>query len=101
MQIADALTAAVETERGGLIDGLMVICDAKHMCMVARGVEKAASSTSTFAARGCLEEDAQLRVRKRPDMYKAPLHLGGGSPLRRIAWTSTKRLGSKHHLSGG
>jgi len=67
IQIADAVEAAVkepvDTEGAVPLAGLLVVCDAKHMCMVARGVEKAASSTLTYAARGCLERDAALRVR--------------------------------------
>ncbi len=32
--------------------GVLVVCEAAHMCMVARGVEEHASSTTTTAARG-------------------------------------------------
>ena len=67
IQIADAVNEVVgakeQEPRSDGFAGLMVICDAKHMCMVARGVEKAASSTLTFAARGCLDRNAALRVR--------------------------------------
>ena len=38
-----------------------MVCEASHMCMVARGVEKHASSTLTTAARGGAQQDALLR----------------------------------------
>lgn len=40
---------------------MLVVCEASHMCMVARGVEKHASSTLTTAARGAAQHDAALR----------------------------------------
>jgi GTP cyclohydrolase I len=43
-------------------DGLMVVCDSAHMCMVARGVEKHASSSVTSAARGVFEVDKRLQM---------------------------------------
>ena len=39
----------------------LVVCEAVHMCMVARGVEKHASSTVTCAARGACKADGELR----------------------------------------
>lgn len=41
--------------------GVLVVVEALHMCMVARGVEKHASSTTTVAARGSLAEDGAAR----------------------------------------
>ena len=40
---------------------MLVVCEASHMCMVARGVEKHASSTLTTAARGAAQQDALVR----------------------------------------
>ena len=55
-QLADALLEL----SGGV--GAMVVCRASHMCMVARGIEKHASSTVTTAARGRFAEDASMRT---------------------------------------
>ena len=41
--------------------GALVACEASHMCMVARGVEKHASSTITTAARGAYLQHTALR----------------------------------------
>ncbi|KAF6253427.1 hypothetical protein COO60DRAFT_1273727 [Scenedesmus sp. NREL 46B-D3] len=43
--------------------GVMVVISAAHMCMVARGVENHAGSTSTRAAFGLFEQDTQLRCK--------------------------------------
>jgi GTP cyclohydrolase I len=40
----------------------LVVCEAVHMCMVARGVEKHASSTVTCATRGACSADGELRA---------------------------------------
>lgn len=40
---------------------VMVVCDAAHMCMVARGVENHSGSTTSFAVRGAFAERAELR----------------------------------------
>ncbi|KXZ41850.1 hypothetical protein GPECTOR_262g668 [Gonium pectorale] len=50
---------AVEVGGGG--GGVMVVCDAAHMCMVARGVENHSGSTTTFAVRGIFAERPELR----------------------------------------
>lgn len=42
---------------------VLVAVESAHMCMVARGVENHAGSTSTRAALGAYECDAQLRCR--------------------------------------
>mmetsp|Transcript_36718 Transcript_36718/g.92802 ORF Transcript_36718/g.92802 Transcript_36718/m.92802 type:complete len:515 (+) Transcript_36718:156-1700(+) len=59
-ELADALLG--DAEGGAGLAGLLVVCDAAHMCMVARGVEKAASGTTTYAVRGLLASDAALRI---------------------------------------
>lgn len=42
---------------------VVVVVDATHMCMVARGVENHAGRTATLAARGAAAADAALRRR--------------------------------------
>ena len=42
--------------------GALVACEASHMCMVARGVEKHASSTITTAARGAYLQYTAVRA---------------------------------------
>lgn len=54
-QIADAIHSSTGAA------GTLVLCRAKHMCMVARGVEKHASSTATIAACGVFESNHALR----------------------------------------
>lgn len=41
--------------------GVLVICDASHMCMVARGVESHGGHTTTLASRGVFESRPELR----------------------------------------
>ena len=55
-QIASALHSSLQPA------GTLVLCQAAHMCMVARGVEKHASSTVTMAAYGIFETDHTLRA---------------------------------------
>lgn len=54
-QIASAIESATQCK------GALVVVDGLHMCMVARGVEKHASSTTTVAARGSLADDGVAR----------------------------------------
>lgn len=56
-QIAEALHSSLGAS------GTIVLCRATHMCMVARGVEKHASSTVTMAVYGVFESDHALRGR--------------------------------------
>lgn len=58
-RLTHELASAVEALAGAR--GVLVVVEALHMCMVARGVEKHASSTTTVAARGSLVEDGAAR----------------------------------------
>ena len=52
LAVASALGAAA----------VLVVVESAHMCMVARGVEKHASTTLTTAARGAWAEDTTARA---------------------------------------
>lgn len=54
-QLADSIQALTGAA------GSIAMCEAAHMCMVARGVEKHASSTITLATGGLVTQDAALR----------------------------------------
>lgn len=54
-QIAQALTTGLKCK------GVIVHCEARHMCMMMRGVEKQESSTSTVDYTGVFAEDSSLR----------------------------------------
>ena len=54
-QIADAIAKHLEPE------GVMVVCDAQHLCMLARGVQKQNSIMTTSAIRGVFEKDKPTR----------------------------------------
>ncbi len=54
-QIADAITAAIEPQ------GVAVILEAQHLCMMMRGVEKQHSATVTSAMRGVFKSQLQTR----------------------------------------
>ncbi len=54
-QIADALERVLEPQ------GLAVVTEASHLCMMMRGVEKQGSSTRTSAMRGVFRSDARTR----------------------------------------
>ncbi len=55
-QIADALYDSLGSR------GAIVVIEAEHLCMTARGVQKPGSITVTSAVRGVYEEDAALRA---------------------------------------
>ena len=55
LQIADALQGLLKPQ------GVAVVVEASHMCMVMRGVQKPGSWTVTSAMRGVFAEDAKTR----------------------------------------
>lgn len=55
LQIADALQGLLKPQ------GVAVVIEASHMCMVMRGVQKPGSWTVTSAMRGVFSEDARTR----------------------------------------
>lgn len=57
-QIADTLMEYLEPK------GCMVVCEAKHLCMVARGVEKQNSVMITNAVRGSFDKEEFLKMIK-------------------------------------
>lgn len=63
LQVQERITHQVAEAVQQLLQpaGVMVVVSAAHMCMVARGVENHAGSTSTRAAFGEFERDAKLR----------------------------------------
>eukprot|EP00850_Spirogloea_muscicola_P019225 SM000186S04143 [mRNA] locus=s186:267881:269336:- [translate_table: standard] len=58
-QIAEAAAAAAAS---GSCAGVMVVVEATHMCMMARGIEKVASGTATVATLGCFSSSPRLRA---------------------------------------
>ena len=55
-QVADALMEALEPL------GVLVVVEAEHMCMTARGISKPGSLTVTSAVRGCFASDEKTRA---------------------------------------
>lgn len=55
-QIADAIMSALEPL------GAIVVVEAEHMCMTARGIKKPGSLTFTSAVRGSFKEDEKTRA---------------------------------------
>jgi GTP cyclohydrolase I len=54
-QVADALMEVLRP------DGVGVVVEAAHLCMMMRGVEKQNSTTVTSALRGCFRDDSRTR----------------------------------------
>ncbi|WP_377519807.1 GTP cyclohydrolase I FolE [Priestia megaterium] len=54
-EIADAIEEVLEPK------GVMVIIEAKHMCMCGRGIKKSAASTATSSVRGTFMEKPEVR----------------------------------------
>lgn len=55
-QLADAIVEELDPL------GVMVVVEAKHMCMCGRGVKKSGASTTTSAVRGAFKEEAEARA---------------------------------------
>ena len=55
VQIAEALQDALDPK------GVGVVADARHLCMMMRGVQKQNSSAMTSALRGCFQRDPKTR----------------------------------------
>ncbi|PZD71459.1 GTP cyclohydrolase 1 [Acaryochloris thomasi RCC1774] len=63
LQVQERLTAQIADALQGLLkpQGVAVVVEATHMCMVMRGVQKPGSWTSTSAMRGAFAGDARTR----------------------------------------
>jgi GTP cyclohydrolase I len=63
LQVQERLTAQIADALEGLLkpQGVAVVVEATHMCMVMRGVQKPGSWTVTSAMRGAFSEDARTR----------------------------------------
>jgi len=63
LQVQERLTAQIADALAGLLkpQGVAVVVEATHMCMVMRGVQKPGSWTVTSAVRGVFAEDARTR----------------------------------------
>lgn len=63
LQVQERLTAQLTAEIMATLHarGVIVVCNAQHLCMKMRGVEKQDSSTTTTDYAGLFETDASLR----------------------------------------
>lgn len=63
LQVQERLTAEIANVISETLNakGVLVLCDAQHMCMKMRGVEKQESSTATVEYTGEFEKNAELR----------------------------------------
>lgn len=77
LQVQERLTAQIADALQGLLQpqGVAVVIEATHMCMVMRGVEKPGSWTSKSAVRGIFADSAKTRqefmslIRHSPDFH--------------------------------
>lgn len=63
MQVQERMTSQIADSLMSLLapQGLAVVTEASHLCMMMRGVEKQGSSTRTSAMRGVFKTDARTR----------------------------------------
>lgn len=63
LQVQERLTAELANLVAETLGakGVLVVCEAQHMCMKMRGVEKQESSTTTIEYNGIFETDSNLR----------------------------------------
>jgi GTP cyclohydrolase I len=63
LQVQESLTLQIADALQGLLkpQGVAVVIEATHICMVMRGVQKPGSWTVTSAMRGVFSEDARTR----------------------------------------
>ncbi|NJL99608.1 MAG: GTP cyclohydrolase I FolE [Synechococcaceae cyanobacterium SM2_3_2] len=63
LQVQERITAQIADAIQGLLQpqGVAVVIEATHMCMVMRGVQKSGSWTATSAMRGVFAEDSRTR----------------------------------------
>ena len=63
LQVQERITAQIADAIQGLLQpqGVAVVIEATHMCMVMRGVQKSGSWTATSAMRGVFAEDPRTR----------------------------------------
>jgi len=64
LQVQERLTAQIAQALVDKLDplGVLVLVQAEHSCMTARGIKKAGSSTVTIDSRGCYKENDLLRA---------------------------------------
>ncbi|MDE6299969.1 MAG: GTP cyclohydrolase I, partial [Muribaculaceae bacterium] len=63
LQVQERLTAQICSLLSETLpnDGVIVVCEAGHLCMKMRGVEKQESTTTTFDYTGKFAENVDLR----------------------------------------
>lgn len=63
LQVQERLTSEVANVISRTLGakGVLVVCEARHMCMMMRGVEKQESTTVTVEYTGLFDSDASLR----------------------------------------
>jgi GTP cyclohydrolase I len=63
LQIQERMTSQIADDIMNCLDakGCMVVCEAQHLCMTSRGVEKQQSQMITSAVRGVFDNDSTAR----------------------------------------